>query len=341
MSDKFKQAMDETENEAMEIEIVDADNYLTPPPPDDPVLCNLFEMGQKVMVVGPPKTRKSFFTQQLACSISNGLSFLKWTVPKRRKVLLIQFELRGKDCHRRVNKMAEKLGIDSFEGNLKWINARGKEKQVMDSLPRIVENYKPDIIILDPLYKLMPSGENTAEDMKPILALFDKIVEESGAALVFVHHTTKGDQGKKDLVDIGAGSGVLSRDYDTAIILSNHNAGENYRIVDTVIRTYPPFERITIEWDHGIFVNSQLPAADKKPGRKTSDDTIKNEIRQLLKRQPCISKNKIETEFSGVFPKEAIRRIISVMVEDSELLETKRKEKGGGYSYSLPDDVDA
>jgi RecA-family ATPase len=38
------------------------------------------------------------------------------------------------------------------------------------------------VVILDPLYKLLEGDENSAQDMKPLLAGFDRLAETTGAA---------------------------------------------------------------------------------------------------------------------------------------------------------------
>lgn len=62
--------------------------------------------------------------------------------------------------------------------------------------------------------------ENSAEAIGKFCALFDKIAEETGASMIYVHHHAKGASGTKKAMDRGSGSGVFSRDADAIIDFS-------------------------------------------------------------------------------------------------------------------------
>ena len=59
------------------------------PPSPKWVLDGIFEKGNKVLVVGSSKTRKSFFAIQLALCVSAGLPFVGIDVAAPRRVLLV------------------------------------------------------------------------------------------------------------------------------------------------------------------------------------------------------------------------------------------------------------
>jgi RecA-family ATPase len=99
---------------------------------------------------------------------------------------------------------------------------------------------KPEVIFFDPLYKLNEGVENAAEDMRTILAAFDMVAEETGAAIVYVHHDTKGNPGDRDIRDRGAGSNVLGRDYDACMTLTSHAQEDEAIVVDVLLRNYKP-----------------------------------------------------------------------------------------------------
>ena len=70
---------------------------------------------------------------------------------------------------------------------------------------------------MDPIYKVNGGDENNAEAIGKFCALFDKIAEETGASMIYVHHHAKGSQGAKKAMDRGSGSGVFARDADAII----------------------------------------------------------------------------------------------------------------------------
>ncbi|VGO18229.1 AAA family ATPase [Pontiella sulfatireligans] len=87
----------------------------------------------------------------------------------------MQFEIKDAHFHKRVNTVARamRMDIDKLCGNLKIMNLRGADFCASQIA-------RAELIIIDPLYKLIDGDENSAQDMKPILALFDRVMRETG-----------------------------------------------------------------------------------------------------------------------------------------------------------------
>ena len=100
-------------------------------------------------------------------------------------------------------------------------------------IEEIVKPYGPEVISLDPLYKIATGAENAAEDLKGILNAFDELSRATGAAIPFVHHDAKGASGDRDIRDRGAGSNVLGRDYDACITLTPHASEPDAVVVES------------------------------------------------------------------------------------------------------------
>ena len=175
--------------------------------PANPVLLNLFDSGDKVVIIGQSKTRKSFFALQLSLTLSSGRGFLGFISTEKKKVLLVQSEIKKDRYHSRCVRMAERLNIEPDElSELLIVNTRGAPSQQL-LIERQVEEHKPDVVIIDPFYKLISGDESKSEDVKPILRFFDTLAEKSGAAIVYVHHDKKGVSGDQQLTDRGSGTG--------------------------------------------------------------------------------------------------------------------------------------
>lgn len=239
---------------------VNADDYIRDdPPPIDPVLCGSFEKGDKVVVIGSSKLKKSFFLLQASLSMATGRKFLAWDIPSPRRVLYCQFEIKEKHFHARTHRLAKALGLETTGGNLCIVNGRGKGLrgiQGIAKIQKIAVEFKPDILALDPLYKIMDGAENDSKDMGAILSAFDNLVETTGAALIYVHHDTKGTPGDRDLRDRGSGSGVMARDYDASIILTKHATEPDCTVVEGLTRNFKdpdPFTALWVENERGHY----------------------------------------------------------------------------------------
>lgn len=225
----------------------------TEPDASDQILEDTFDRGDKIAIIGSSKMRKSFFLLLLLLCTASGRQFLSWTVPKPRKILHIQFEIQAHHYHRRVKRMAQAMRITSADlgDRLQIINARGLDiagSAGLEKIKGLAMALQPEIISFDPLYKIAVGAENAAEDFKLTLNTFDVLAKETGAAILFVHHDTKGNSGDRDVRDRGAGSNVLGRDYDACITLTPHVSEPDAAVIETLLRNYRPQEPFVALW---------------------------------------------------------------------------------------------
>ena len=69
------------------------------------------DAGDKLAVLASSKLRKSFFFLQLALAMAAGREFLGWRIPRPRRVVYVQFEVREHHTHRRLRNIARAMGI--------------------------------------------------------------------------------------------------------------------------------------------------------------------------------------------------------------------------------------
>src|SRR5208337_4163966 len=125
----------------------------------DQIIENLFDVGDKLAIIGSSKTRKSFNALQLCLCAAAGKNFLGLNIPKKRNVIYIQLEIKENHCHLRLKRMIRALGINSADiGNrLNILNGRGLGLTGATGIERIqtaVLKFHPEIIVFDPLYKI-------------------------------------------------------------------------------------------------------------------------------------------------------------------------------------------
>jgi len=268
-----------TGDKKLQIEVIDAGDWLaTEPPEPDQIIAGIFDVGDKLALIGSSKTRKSFFLQQMLLSIATGRPFLGFNVPRPRRIVHIQFEIQPGHFHRRHKRMCLAMGITASDlnGNLKIINARGlglTGEAGIDKIREEIESYYPELVSFDPLYKLDDGGENDPQDRKRILNAFDALIEHTGSGLVYCHHDAKGSIGDREIQDRGAGSNVLARDYDAALILTPHASAPDAIVIESLLRNYRPQEPFAVEWFENEqtggyqFNISEFLAADKKTSK--------------------------------------------------------------------------
>ena len=176
--------------------------------------------GHKMLIVGGSKTGKSFLQIELSISIAEGLSWLGWECAKGR-VLYVNLELDRASCLQRFKDVYTAMGVKPKGlGLIDIWNLRGSSENMKDLVPKLVrraKKHKYKAIIIDPIYKVLTGDENSAEQMALFCNQFDRICKETGAAVIYCHHHSKGSQGGKRSMDRASGSGVFARDPDALL----------------------------------------------------------------------------------------------------------------------------
>lgn len=288
--------------------LVNAESLLTTtPPPSDPVVEGFFDTGDKVALFAKSKQRKSFATLQLAMAIAAGRDDLGFVIPKERVVLTCQLEIKPDHNHRRVIRMAEAVMLDAraFSDRLTIMNGRGKSI-TMDKIIEAAKLTQAEVVIIDPVYKL-GVGDESIEFWADVLAGFDRLVEETGAALLFVHHDKKGTSGDQQLVDRGSGSGIVGRDYDAAIFLTPSADGDS-TVMETITRNYPPRDPVVIRWTDGCFevdsnavaqVETSASARNRRAKGPTTEKLVEQAV-ELMKPGEKILKAEFRSRLDGL-----------------------------------------
>ena len=259
---------EETEEADGGLTVVDAAEYVEADPPEqDPVIEGVFERGDKVELISGSKQRKTFFLILLFLYLAVGRDFLNFKIPKRRRVMWVNMELKPEWSQRRIHRLAKAAGIapDELRGWFLIVNARSKGGAVRACIDRLAAKYNVDIVGLDPRYKLMLPGEieNAGEGLQGILDLMDRIAE-SGPAVLAVHHDPKGDAGDRAIADRGSGSNWAGRDVDARFTLTQQrNEPETASVVETMCRNYSPVAPFSIRWKNDMF--ALAPELDPVP----------------------------------------------------------------------------
>ena len=197
------------------------------PPLAPTIIDGILRRKQKMLVVGPSKAGKSFLMVELAVAIAEGWEWFGHRCQKGR-VLIVNFEIQRPSMLRRIQdvwqKMAEHHDTDVLsKGNLDVWNLRGHSAPLDKITPMLVRqaaNGAYDLIIIDPIYKVLTGDENSASDMARFCNEFDVIAEQLGCTVVYCHHHAKGDAGRRASMDRASGSGVFTRDPDAFLDMS-------------------------------------------------------------------------------------------------------------------------
>lgn len=186
----------------------------------DCLIEGILRKGHKMLLSGPSKAGKSFLMLELAIAIAEGKDWLGWPCTKGR-VLYVNLELDRASCYHRMAAVYEATGFEMKHAkDIDVWNLRGKAMPMTELAPRLIRRAskrKYSAVIIDPIYKVITGDENAADQMAKFCNQFDRVCAELGAAVIYCHHHSKGDQGQKRASDRASGSGVFARDPDALI----------------------------------------------------------------------------------------------------------------------------
>jgi hypothetical protein len=149
--------------------------------------------------------------------------------------LIVQGEISEARYQERLNKLlSHHAGADGSLPDLKgYVYVKnGAPKIDGDSFALLkswVEKIKPDIIVLDPIYKFLRySDENSHSSMRLIFDRLDEL-KSLGVGLVIVHHNRKAYSGESD-ASMGSARGAGWEEWADSIMALRRNTADKFRV---------------------------------------------------------------------------------------------------------------
>ena len=141
----------------------------------------------------------------------------------------------------------------------------------MSIFPRITERVKDggySLIVLDPIYKCYGDvDENSAGNVAGLMNAIEALTVETGAAVAFGAHYSKGNQAGKEAIDRISGSGVFARDPDSILNFTRHEEAEAFTI-ELTLRNFKPVAPFCVSWlsrSCGAMTGLIRPNSNKQP----------------------------------------------------------------------------
>lgn len=207
----------------------------------------LLRRGEIMNWIGAPKTGKSWLLSRLIMGMVGGGGFTGKRQDdlyvKEGRVLLVDVELHPETLENRLHDVARQMRVtaEQCRERLDVMTLRG-EWATLDDVEATVEAQPArtwSVIALDAFYRFIPPGmrENENADMTQIYNQLDRIAKKADAAIVVVHHTTKGTQTEKSTMDVGAGAGAIGRATDTHVTFLRHRK-DGYLVMNAETRSF-------------------------------------------------------------------------------------------------------
>jgi hypothetical protein len=263
------------------------------------------------LIAGEPKTFKSFVAMDLAVSVASGTKFLgHFEVPETGPVIMIQEENTPAMMKDRLEKITHSRGIGESAG----MNGNGSdgvlEMKARDDLPiflmnnaqfnltdedhlsfleKLVQTHKPKLLILDPLYLMIPGlDENSAAEMGPTLRTLLALKQTHNVGILIVHHYNKPRVGEdRQPGNRISGTNAFYRWFESALYLEKGKAiGEV--LMTPEHRGSVPRGAIKLEFDLGEMGDTEYHV-DVTHTVVSGTKELRKDLKDLIQESPGIS----------------------------------------------------
>lgn len=243
-------------------------------PPDNDALIDEGLLARNAIMVigGPPKAYKSFVLGTIICHLATGTNLFgayraakhggvlpAFNVRRQCRVLLLEQEIGVYDLKLRYNElfqrlspsertlMGENVALYSCDPDLQLNTPLGCQK-----IMALIDQYKPDVLCLDPLIEFHTLNENDTQSMRLVMANLDKIRHHRDLAVIINHHTGKGGaELMRSGPDLLRGNSVIFAKGDSYLMLSPKNRKAGIIEIEFTVRRGKPIENLTLklDWD--------------------------------------------------------------------------------------------
>jgi len=274
--------------------------------------------GQKMLISGASKAGKTCLLMELALAMATGREWLGFPC-RKSKVLFVNMELEEYTAVSRFSQICDSWGMDwrrwkSGDLDLYLLTLRGLGMSLRDLQRYLkadadnraelgIEPY--EVIIIDPIYKLLDGEENSMAAVKDFCSAMDWICSALDVAVIYSHHHSKGTKGNVRAMDRSSGSGVFARDPDALLDLIEldvpaklledpENAWLSAWRMEPVLRNFPAFDPVNLffRWPvHELDSEGLLSGAStagsgarnlKKSGKRTTARDRKKSVQEAF-----------------------------------------------------------
>ena len=233
---------------------------------------------------GAPRSWKSWCAALAAIAVATGRPFLDHFPTRQGRVVMVQEEGSRGTWARRLRLCASACGIEleDLRGRLLTDASQGfrlDDPAWLEALGHRCEEFRPDLIIIDPLAATHAADENSATEMAQVIRVLQGLRRTYEAAVVVIHHDRKGpspgrrSEGMRGSSAIWASGGTVA--------FTRH--GDEGAVVSVELKDSAPVPPFTVEFE---FEGERLSVSYRGAALSDSQLQAQASVRDAIERSP-------------------------------------------------------
>lgn len=200
------------------------DLVTNPPDPPVPLVNGVISVGTGVLIAGQPNVGKSWMVMDMALAVASGEAWLDSYPSTQGPVLMIdeegtqygQYERFQMLLDGRSNMSAAGLPLNVAIGS----GIRLDTDVGITRVRRMLERYKPRLVVIDSLVRMHSGEENNAQNMSKFFDTTKGLMRTYDATFLFTHHVRKPSLDSADPGDLIRGTTEIRAWPDTIFVIT-------------------------------------------------------------------------------------------------------------------------
>ncbi len=234
---------------------------LLPRGPIEYAVAGVLEVPSLNMVYGPPGCLKSFMTAQMLLDISAGVDFLPpapWKPDgqpgyktQKSPVMWLDFDNGVRRTHDRFAALARGRSLTGEQADLTyysmpspWLD--GMDRQSVAALCERVKAHGAKVVAIDTLGQVLGGADENSGQMAVLMSSFRQVGEDTGAAVLLIHHQRKSNGFSGRAGDSLRGHSSIEAALDLALLVERAEGEDVIRVRPTKCRgeSVKPFSAV-------------------------------------------------------------------------------------------------
>lgn len=322
-----------------------------PRPPPIYVVAGLFPLPSLSIVYGAPGTIKSLLVADLAICGAAGLPWLPplphtsgvAKVTKQVTVLWCDFDNGPRITHERFAALGRARNLPPttplYYASMPspWLDAG--DVPGMKALTQHIRALGAQLVIIDNLTTVKGRADENSAEMGSVMANFRRITEDTGAAVILIHHQRKDSHYRKDTgsgIRVGdrlRGHSSIEAAIDLALLVERSPHAESVTLQATKARgvTVSPFgAQLTYAHTPGTTELATAEFYGLAVEDKVSDRAVEEVCLAIVKAHPLINQKAMKQQVKAALPEVGMHRIGGVIgrLERQKKLKVTPGERG-------------